>query len=149
MSDPTDRGVSMRGRPRAELQRTLALLTKLAEAYPPAQGTEQAQTSRLQTYMEAIGPHRWHPDTLAKAIKSGLLKWKFFPSIAELETECLRYEPPSQIVESRLYRPLNGPNAKSLPPPSGPGPAAFASLREALKTGTTGELLAKLKSPSS
>ena len=102
MSDPTDRGVSMRAKSPGGLPNRkawLAMLTKLVEAFPPQMGTDTALGSRLTTYLDALAD-RWHPDTGAKAIKAGLLEWKFFPSIAEIETQCRRFEPKSFLVDS-------------------------------------------------
>lgn len=119
----------------------LAMLTKLVEAFPPQQGTDTALESRMRTYLDSLA-ERWHPQVGVKAIKAGLLVWKFFPSIAEMEAQCQRFAPGSTLVDSKAYPLLNGPTPPRL---SGPNRAAFASLGEAIKAGKTQEYLDGLK----
>ena len=145
MSDPTDRGVSTRApSPSESRQKWLAMLTKLVEAFPPQQGTDAALESRLRTYLEILAPE-WHPETGAKAIKEGLRLWKFFPSIAEIETQCKRFAPGTMLVDSGMYPLLNGPEKPKL---GGPTKADFASLLEALRTGRTREMMDNLTKPT-
>lgn len=155
-SDPTDQGRPVRRttfeHQRAESQSALGwlvLLTKLWEALPPLQQTtDAAKESRLQTYVEDLAP-RWPNLALVeKALKAGRIeKWKFFPSIAEIEEQCKRFEPRSMLADDRIYPLLNGPTPEKRT--DGPKLVDFTRLREALKSGTAKELAEKLKASTS
>lgn len=127
----------------ARVAEWLSALTTLWEVLPPLQQTtNEARESRLQTYVEELAP-RWDEQRAVTAIKSGLLEWKFFPSIAEIEAQCKRFEPKAYLVDSGLYRKFD---PKRLSPPSdGPKRADFAKLLEAIRTGTVQGLVERLK----
>ena len=63
------------------------MLTRLALAFPRQRLSEAEHEERTVMYVETLTP-RWRLDVIEDSLREGLTRWKWFPTIAEIEELC-------------------------------------------------------------